>query len=58
MFLTNDYICIDTVARLYRNTFVYDLVLLKDGDKSIYHAGYFSAAEANEKIGETISLLQ
>lgn len=58
MFLTNDYTCIDTVARLYHNTFVYDLVLLKDGEKSIYHAGYFSAAEANAKIGETISLLQ
>lgn len=58
MFLTNDYTCIDTVARLYNNTFVYDLVLLKDGEKSIYRAGYFSAAEANAKIGETISLLQ
>lgn len=58
MFFTSDYTCVDTVARLYHNMFVYDLVLLKSGDRSVYRAGYFSATEANAKIGETISFLQ
>lgn len=58
MFFTSNYTCIDTVARLYHDIFVYDLVLLKDGERSVYRAGYFNAAEANAKIGETISFLQ